>query len=114
MTTYGLGWLFWALNYFFDNEGGILDFVTTVYYLAVNTVMAVTAGILSIWSFGSYGSQAQVLTSWSGSSTYASLGTNIPNAPDNFYLMWKEGSQASGSTVSLKDQLLINGKDTQA
>lgn len=55
LTTYGLGWLLWVLNLITDNEGGILNFVTIVYSLVANTVMALTTGTLAIWSYYSYG-----------------------------------------------------------
>ncbi len=85
-----------------------------LYNLVGQFFFSFATAILVSWSYYSYGTQAQVLKSWSGSETYASLGTTTSDSPDNYYLMWRTGSLASGNTNTLKDKLLSYGNDGQA
>lgn len=85
-----------------------------LYNLVGQFFFSFATAILVGWSYYSYGTQGQVLKSWSGSETYESLGTTTSTSPDNYYLMWRTGSLAAGSTNSLKDKLLSYGNDGQA
>jgi hypothetical protein len=113
MLTNSIGLFLWALNLIFDNNGDWMHMV----WLRISEawiISPIITMIFAAYAWNSYGSRAQVYTSWSGSDTYASVA--LANA-DHKYLMWRAdptGVNVPSSTYTLKANLTSQGYDTFA
>jgi len=106
---YGFSLLVWSLNTLFDNRGG---WIHQFFWRSTQvwTLMPILTAIMTIVATSSYGSQTQVFTSWSGSTTFASV---TSASADNKYLMWTDVAPVlSATTFTLKDLVSYRAFDT--
>lgn len=88
MIFYGLSTVVWCINTLFGNRGAEIQLV--FWRLSqVFLIVPIITVIMTVVATNSYGNQANVYTSWSGSPTYTST---ISTTRDNKYLMWTDVS----------------------
>lgn len=110
MIVYGINSMLWTMNLISGNDGDILSLIwlrCSQWSLPVHMITL----SLAVWAATSYGTQADVYQSWSGSPSYAAVNSGTAMA-DFKYLMWNEFSRNSVDNYTLYSQLSNFGYDT--